>query len=80
MATTWTLKGLEIVGLAKRARVEHTMPDGSVRVREYSWPATITRDEIIRTLDALHKQLLAEPAQPAQIDDAMDLVNQPREG
>jgi len=78
MAETWTLLSLEIFGAAKRGRVRHRMSDGTERIREYGWPATLTRDQLIRTLDALHAQVLAEPPAPP-VDDAMDLIGQPRE-
>lgn len=78
MAETWTLLSLEIVGDAKRGRVRHRMPDGTERIREYGWPATITRDTLVRTLDALHARVVAEPPVPP-IDEAMDLIGQPRE-
>lgn len=76
---TWMVLSLEILGKAKRARVKHLLPDGSARIREYGWPATITRDEIVRTLDALHAQVVYGPA-PSQIDEGFDLVGKPREG
>ncbi len=75
MGETWTVLSLEILGKAKRARVKHLLPDGTERVRVYGWPATITKDEIIHTLDALHVNVVAEP----KTDDTFDLVGKPRE-
>jgi len=79
MAETWRILALEIVGEAKRARVQHTLPDGTTTVREYGWPRSLTKDGMTRTLDNLHAQLEAVPKDPPGYDETLDLLDVPRD-
>lgn len=73
----YTVLKMEVRNGALVARVRYEAPDGRAKEAQYGWPATITRAEVEAILEKFYADFLAEPAQPAAIHEAMDLVGKP---